>query len=58
MFCYNEIYYYLNVKNRPGANFISQRFEFGVSFGMSLVGDYHEVGVTPNLELLVIFGMS
>jgi hypothetical protein len=25
---------------------------------MSLEGDFHEVEVTPNLELLVTFGMS
>jgi hypothetical protein len=25
---------------------------------MSLEGDYHDVAVTPNLELLVTFGMS
>jgi hypothetical protein len=25
---------------------------------MSLEGDCHELGVTPNLELLVIFSMS
>jgi hypothetical protein len=33
------------------------KFEFGWSFGMSLEGDCHEVEVTPNLELLVTFGM-
>jgi hypothetical protein len=34
------------------------KFEFGGSFGMSLDGDCHEVEVTPNLKLLVTFGMS
>jgi hypothetical protein len=33
-------------------------FEFGGSFSISLEGDCHEVEVTPNLELLVTFGMS
>jgi hypothetical protein len=33
------------------------KFEFGGSFGMSLEGDSHELEVTPNLELLVAFGM-
>ncbi len=32
--------------------------EFELTFGMSLQGDCHEVGVTPYLELLVTFGMS
>jgi hypothetical protein len=34
------------------------KFRFGGSLGMSLEGDFHEVEVTPNLELLVTFGMS
>jgi hypothetical protein len=34
------------------------KFEFGGNFGMSLVGDCHEVEETANLELLVSFGMS
>jgi hypothetical protein len=38
--------------------FLVTKFEFGDSFGMSLEGDYHEVEVTANLELLVTFGMS
>jgi hypothetical protein len=28
------------------------------SFGMSLEGECHEAGVTPNLKLLFTFGMS
>jgi hypothetical protein len=36
------------------ANFLSPN----LSFGMSLEGDCHEVEITPNLELLVTFGMS
>jgi hypothetical protein len=38
--------------------FLVTNYEFGVSFGMSLWWDYHEVEVTPNLELLVTFSMS
>jgi hypothetical protein len=38
--------------------FCVPKFEFGWSFGMSLDGDCHEFEVTPNLELLVTFGMS
>jgi hypothetical protein len=38
--------------------FLVTQFEFGGSFGMSYEGDCNEVEVTPNLELLVTFGMS
>jgi hypothetical protein len=38
--------------------FLVTKFEFGGSFGMSLEEHSHEVEVTPNLELLVTFGMS
>jgi hypothetical protein len=38
--------------------FLITKFEFGGNFGISLEGDWHEVEVTPNLELLVDFGMS
>jgi hypothetical protein len=38
--------------------FLVTKFEFGESFGMILERDCHEVNVTPNLELLVTFGMS
>jgi hypothetical protein len=38
--------------------FLVAKFEFGGSFGMSLEGNCREVEVTPNLELLVTFGMS
>jgi hypothetical protein len=38
--------------------FLVTKFEFGGSFGMSLEEDGHEVKVSPNLELLVTFGMS
>jgi hypothetical protein len=33
-------------------------YKFGESFGTSLEKDWHQVEVTPNLELLVTFGMS
>jgi hypothetical protein len=33
-------------------------FEVGGRFGMILGGECQEVEVTPNLELLVFFGMS
>jgi hypothetical protein len=36
----------------PKGKFLVTKFEFGGSFGMSLEGDFHEVEVTPNLELL------
>ncbi len=36
----------------------SRKFGFERSFVMSLEEDYHEVEVTPNLELVVTFGMS
>jgi hypothetical protein len=42
----------------PEGKFFVTKFEFGRSFGMNLKGDYYEVVVTPNLELLVMFGMS
>jgi hypothetical protein len=42
----------------PTGKFLVTKFEFGGSFGMSLEGDCHEVGVTFNLELLVTFGVS
>ncbi len=38
--------------------FLAPKFEFGESNGMSLEGDCHEAEVTPNLELLFIFGLS
>jgi hypothetical protein len=38
--------------------FLFTKIGFGGSFGMSLEGDFYEVVVTPNLELLVTFGMS
>ncbi len=38
--------------------FLVAKFEFGGSFSVSLEGDCYKVEVTPNLELLVNFGMS
>jgi hypothetical protein len=38
--------------------FLVTEFEFGGSFGMSLKGNYHELEVSTNSELLVTFGMS
>jgi hypothetical protein len=38
--------------------FLVAEFEFEGSLDMSLEGDCHELEVTPNLELLVIFGMK
>jgi hypothetical protein len=37
---------------------LGQIVEFRVSFSMSLEVDCHEFEVTPNLELLDIFGVS
>jgi hypothetical protein len=45
------------VNEVPEGKFLDTKFEFGVSFGMSLEGDCHELEVTPNLELLATFGM-
>jgi hypothetical protein len=42
----------------PEGKFLVTKFEFGGSFGMSLEEDYHEIEVTPNLELLVSFDVS
>jgi hypothetical protein len=42
----------------PEGKFLVTKFEFGGSFGLSLEGDCREVEVTPNLELLITFGMS
>ena len=42
----------------PEGKFLVIKFEFGGSSGMSLEGDCYESEVTPNLELLVTFGMS
>jgi hypothetical protein len=38
--------------------FFVAKFEFRVSFGMSLERGGQKLEVTPNLELLVTFGMS
>ncbi len=38
--------------------FLVKKFEFELSFGMSFEGDYHEVEVITNLELLHTFGVS
>ncbi len=42
----------------PEGKFLVTKFEFGGRFGMSSEGDFYEVEVTPNLELLVNIGMS
>jgi hypothetical protein len=42
----------------PEGKFLVDKFEFGGSFSMSLKGVCLEVEVTPNLDLLVSFGMS
>ncbi len=42
---------------RTEGKFLVTKFEFGGSFGISLEGGCNEVEVTPNLELLVTFGM-
>jgi hypothetical protein len=41
----------------PEGKFLATKFKFGGSFGMNLVGDYHELDVTLYLELLDTFGM-
>jgi hypothetical protein len=38
--------------------FFITKFEFGGRFGMSLVGDCHQLEVNLDLELLITFGMS
>jgi hypothetical protein len=48
---------WLRLDNTEGKFFVT-KFEFGGSFDMSLERDCHELKVTPNLELLVTFGMS
>ncbi len=48
----------MRLKEGPEGKFLVTNYEFGGSFGMSLEGDCHELEVTPNLELLVAFGMS
>jgi hypothetical protein len=42
----------------PEGKYLITKFEFGGSFSMNLERDCREVEVTPNLELLVTFGMS
>jgi hypothetical protein len=42
----------------PEGKFLGTKFEIGGIFVVSLEEDCHEVEVTPNLELLVSFGMS
>jgi hypothetical protein len=54
----NYMPYYSSPDGKPEGEFLVTKFEFRVSFGMSLEGDGHEVEVMPNLELLVTFGMS
>jgi hypothetical protein len=49
--------FYTNLQTCPEGKFLVTKFEFGGSFGVTLEGDVHEVEVTPNLELLVTFGM-
>jgi hypothetical protein len=39
-------------------DFLVHKFEFRGSNGIRLKGDYPELEITPNLELLVTFGMS
>jgi hypothetical protein len=45
-------------KSSAEGEFLVIKFDFGGTFGMSLEGNFHEFQVTPNLELLVTFGMS
>jgi hypothetical protein len=40
------------------SKFLAGKFKFGGSFGMSLQGYCCEVEVTPDLALLVTFGMN
>jgi hypothetical protein len=40
------------------SKFLVIKFKFGGGLGLSLDGDSHEFEVSPNLELLVTFGMS
>jgi hypothetical protein len=48
----------LGTEPAPEGKLLVNEFEFGGSFGMSLEGDFHELEVTPNLELLVTFVMT
>jgi hypothetical protein len=41
----------------PEGKLLVTKFEFAGSFGMCLRGDCHKAEVTPNLELLLTFGM-
>jgi hypothetical protein len=38
--------------------FLVTKFELEGNFGKSFEGDSHEIEITPNLELLITFGMS
>jgi hypothetical protein len=44
-------------KFKPKGKFLVSKFEFGGNFFTSLIGDCHKRTVTPNLELIVTFGM-
>jgi hypothetical protein len=46
------------VQNSNEGKFLVVKFEFTGSFGMSLEGECHKLEVTPNLGLLVTFGIS
>jgi hypothetical protein len=43
---------------QPEGKFLVTKLEFRGSLDMSFEGDCHDVGVIPNLELLVTFGRS
>ncbi len=49
---------YLKCPGLSRGQIFSGNYEFGGSFGKSLEGDFHEVEVIPNFELLVDCGMS
>jgi hypothetical protein len=46
------------LKGYSEGEFLVIKFEFRGSDGIRLEGDYSELEITPNLELIVTFGMS
>jgi hypothetical protein len=50
--------YFKALSSNPEGKFLVTKFEFVRSYSISLEGDYHDVEVIPNLELLGTFAMS
>jgi hypothetical protein len=54
----NNLQWHKSTNRGKKDKFKFSKFEFRGSFGMVLERDWREVEVTPNLELLVLFGTS